>query len=134
MDQKERIQRLIAMSQEDERIIPHLLEIKAWRLAMNRGYYAAFNLIAALLIKNGLEPATMRHRQQTKAFDEQLVQKGIMTPHDFETYKTLSRLRRLSDRDENYRPTEEETQLSYRLCSEFCTKAREILATKTLSH
>lgn len=122
------------MSREDERIIPHLLEIKAYRLAMNRGYYAAFNLIAALLIKHDLEPSTMRHRQQTKAFDEQLIQKGIMTPHDFETYKTLSRLRRQSDRDEKYSPTEEEARLSYKLCGEFCIKAREILATKTQRH
>lgn len=122
------------MSQEDEGIIPHLLEIKAWRLAMNRGYYAAFNLIAALLLKNGLEPANMRHRQQTKAFDEQLVQKGIMTPHDFETYKTLSRLRRESDRDEKYNPSEEDAKLSYKLCQEFCDKARELLATKTQRH
>ncbi len=127
MTTEERITKLIAMSREDEGIIPHLLEIKAWRLAMNRGYYAAFNLIAALLIKNGLEPATMRHRQQTKAFDEQIVQKGIMSAEDFETYRTLSRLRRQSDRDEKYDPSEEDANLSYKLCTEFCNKARKIL-------
>lgn len=120
----------MAMSQEDEGLIPHLLEINALRLAMNRGYYAAFNLVAALLIHGGLEPATMRHRQQTKALDEQIVQKGILSPADFETYRILSRLRRQSDRDEKYVPTEEDAKMSYKLCSEFCDKVRKILAAK----
>lgn len=93
----DKIRKLFLIIDEDMNSIPFLIEHNMVRFAINRGYYAVFNLINAMLISSGEFPDQLRHRQIAKLFEEKLSDE----PDTIAMYKYLAQKRREADRNEN---------------------------------
>ena len=75
-----------------------IIQLRYWRIAANRLYYACYYAVSALLIKNNLSAHT--HAGVINQFGLHFVAKGFVTKEQGKFFKELFNLRQSGDYDD----------------------------------
>ncbi|MBI4714624.1 MAG: HEPN domain-containing protein [Nitrospirae bacterium] len=119
------IRRHIEMAEEDLRAADLLLEKDYFRAAVNRSFYACFQMVNGALLSQDIDPDRTRKRDLLSAFRTIFTfDNALIEPEYCEAYARLQALRRGGEKGNGPPPTREEAEWACREARRFVERLK----------
>jgi uncharacterized protein (UPF0332 family) len=122
---RNQIRRYIEMAEEDLQAAGFLIGQGFYRAAINRSYYACFQMINGALLSQDIDPERTRKKEILSAFktiftfDSQMIE-----PEYCRAYEQIEQLKQAGDRVNGDPPTREEADWAHREAQRFVERLK----------